>query len=185
MLHELVHTLGFVAACAPHHTLAGHVSDDPRDLMYAGPLAWQPSMLDVGRDDYFGHGAYCDDLAASDFLEQLGATPPQARLELDPPAPTGQPRAGRRFGVTAAVEGSAETATCAARVAGRGVPGARAQLIRIESRLRLPGAAADAWQAPRRVGDRARRRALGDPQRVVSRALARLWTARCAVDRLP
>jgi hypothetical protein len=140
MLHELVHTLGFVAACAPHHTLAGHVSDDPQDLMYAGPLAWQPSMLDVGRDDYFGHGAYCDDLATSDFLEQLGATPPQARLELGRPTSAGQPRAGRRFGVTAAVVGSGVSATCIARVAGRAVPGVRAELSgsRVVCGFRVP-----------------------------------------------
>ena len=56
MLHEqLLHTMGIVAACAPHFTLAGHVSDDPRDLMYAGPQPWRPSLLDVGHDDYYGH----------------------------------------------------------------------------------------------------------------------------------
>lgn len=55
MLHEIMHTLGFVASNAPHHTLAGHVSDDNRDLMYAGPLPWLlPAVLDVGRDDYYG-----------------------------------------------------------------------------------------------------------------------------------
>lgn len=69
MLHEVVHTMGFVAACAPHHTLAGHSSDDPRDLMYAGPLVWRPSLLDLGRDDYYGHAvAGCPDLARSGYL---------------------------------------------------------------------------------------------------------------------
>jgi probable HAF family extracellular repeat protein len=70
MLHELIHSFGLVAPCAPHHTLAGHVSDDPRDLMYAGPLPWVPSILDVGRDDYFGHAnAACpDDLQGSPYL---------------------------------------------------------------------------------------------------------------------
>ncbi len=48
MLHEILHTLGYVPTCAPNHTRAGHVSDSPQDLMYAGELAWQPSALDVG-----------------------------------------------------------------------------------------------------------------------------------------
>jgi len=48
MLHEILHTLGVVATCAPNHTLSGHVSDDPRDLMYAGPLPWQPSSSTLG-----------------------------------------------------------------------------------------------------------------------------------------
>ncbi len=73
ILHELLHTLGFVAACAPHHVLAGHVGDSPTDLMYAGPLAWQPSVLDVGHDDYFdAHVAGCPDLATSPYLVSAG-----------------------------------------------------------------------------------------------------------------
>jgi len=54
MLHEIMHTMGFVASNAPNHVLAGHAGDDNRDLMYAGSLPWQPSILDVGRNDYFG-----------------------------------------------------------------------------------------------------------------------------------
>jgi hypothetical protein len=79
MLHELVHTVGVVPTCAPHHTQSGHVSDDPRDLMYAGPLPWNPSILDIGRDDYYGHGrTSCLDLARSAFLDPSvpGAVPP-------------------------------------------------------------------------------------------------------------
>lgn len=69
ILHEVLHTLGFVATCAPHQTLRGHVSDDPRDLMYAGSLPWQPSILDVGRDDYYNHNVPgCLDFAASTLL---------------------------------------------------------------------------------------------------------------------
>ncbi|HEV8264892.1 MAG TPA: hypothetical protein VGQ06_08060 [Gemmatimonadales bacterium] len=56
MIHELMHTLGFVATGAPHFTLAGHVSDSPTDLMYAGSLPWAPSVLDVGQDDYYNPG---------------------------------------------------------------------------------------------------------------------------------
>lgn len=121
MLHELLHTLGFVATCAPHHTLAGHVSDDPTDLMYAGPLAWRPSALDVGRDDYFGHSrGGCLDLATSPLLETLGAPPP-VRLAVGRVTGAGRPRAGRPFSVSAVIEGTAESAACTARVAGRAV----------------------------------------------------------------
>jgi hypothetical protein len=69
ILHELLHTLGFVPTCAPHQTLAGHVSDSPQDLMYAGPEGWRPSALDVGHDDYYdAHIAGCPDLASSSFF---------------------------------------------------------------------------------------------------------------------
>lgn len=80
MLHEIVHTLGYVAGCAPNHTAAGHVSDDPRDLMYAGGEPWEPEFLDVGSDDYFGTGRQdCIDMAQSAFMDPLPAgshTPP-------------------------------------------------------------------------------------------------------------
>lgn len=82
MLHELFHTLGFVASCAPRHTRAGHVSEPANDLMYAGDAPWQlPPSLDVGRNDYYGHGdAYCADLARSAFLTSNAPTPPQLSL---------------------------------------------------------------------------------------------------------
>jgi hypothetical protein len=78
MLHELVHTLGFVATCAPHHTLNGHVSDSPNDLMWSGDAPWQlPPRLDIGRDDYYGHGrADCPDLARSPFMTSVLPPPP-------------------------------------------------------------------------------------------------------------
>jgi hypothetical protein len=58
MLHEIMHTLGFVPTCAPNQWRAGHVSDDPDDLMWAGDSAWVPSgwsnvVLDSGNDDYY------------------------------------------------------------------------------------------------------------------------------------
>ena len=78
ILHEILHTLGIVPECAPNHTLAGHTSDDPHDLMYQGPLPWQPSVLDVGHNDYFGHGrSDCLDFAQSAFLEPAA---PNAKL---------------------------------------------------------------------------------------------------------
>ncbi len=87
MLHELLHTLGFTAACAPHHTRAGHVSDSPNDLMGAGDAPWQlPPRLDIGRDDYYGHGrSDCADLARSPYLT---SNPPPAPA----PAPAPLPR---------------------------------------------------------------------------------------------
>lgn len=72
MLHELLHALGVVPSCAVHHTRRGHVSDSPNDLMYAGDQPWTPSVLDVGRDDYFGANvAGCLDLSRSALLEPL------------------------------------------------------------------------------------------------------------------
>ena len=72
LLHEVIHTLGLTADCAPNHTLAGHTSDDPRDVMYAGELPWEPSELDIGSDDYFRHSiSGCPDLADSVFLEPM------------------------------------------------------------------------------------------------------------------
>lgn len=79
MVHEIMHTLGFVPTCAPHHTLRGHVSDAANDLMYAGDAPWQlPPTLDVGHDDYFETGRTdCLDLARSPFLESnVPVTPP-------------------------------------------------------------------------------------------------------------
>jgi hypothetical protein len=91
MLHELVHTLGVVAAAAPHEHAAGHAFDDAapfpeRDLMYAprsgmGDPPWgvyDPGglALDLGRDDYFEHADRdLVDLARSAFLEPMPADP--------------------------------------------------------------------------------------------------------------
>ena len=79
LLHEIVHTLGFVAACAPHISVQAHVGDSPRDLMYspkdASGAPWQfPAVLDVGHDDYYQHRIPgCLDLARSAFLDPLPA----------------------------------------------------------------------------------------------------------------
>jgi hypothetical protein len=69
MLHELLHALGFVPACARHDTGTGHVVDSPSDLMYTGNQRWHPGRLDVGHDDYFrAHIGGCPDLADSPYL---------------------------------------------------------------------------------------------------------------------
>ena len=89
MLHEIFHTLGFVAACAPHHHLAGHVSDSRNDLMWAGNDFWQlPPRLDIGRDDYYGHGrGGCADFMASRFLAPGDSEPNFTDLWWDPAEP--------------------------------------------------------------------------------------------------
>jgi hypothetical protein len=75
VLHELMHVIGFVPACAPHHSSYGnghHVLDNKNDLMYSGPEpTWQPTQfLDFGHDDYFMAGIPgCSDLSDSPFLE--------------------------------------------------------------------------------------------------------------------
>jgi hypothetical protein len=78
-LHEIVHTLSFVDACAPHGK-DNHTTDDPGDLMYAGSQSWQPVGIDPGQDDYYGVNVprSCPrNLMYSAFLEpQLGSEVP-------------------------------------------------------------------------------------------------------------
>lgn len=81
ILHEVLHLLGMVPACAPNNN-DGHVSDSPQDLMYGeydGSYSPLYMTLDLHNDDYFGHGnAGCPDLARSAFLDPLpvDAEPP-------------------------------------------------------------------------------------------------------------
>jgi hypothetical protein len=110
MLHEIVHTLGFVTTCAPHARgdyPAGHVSDSPFDLMWSGDAPWGVNFpdqmrFDVGHDDYYGHGrADCPDLANSPYLA------PVQMIEL------GVAVAGRGKGlVETRTSSSSEVATC-------------------------------------------------------------------------
>jgi len=76
MLHEIIHTLGLVATCAPHTDDAGHTDDDPKDLLYSGPKPWYPDRLDPGHDDWYEHGdAECPDLARSALLTPTPESP--------------------------------------------------------------------------------------------------------------
>ena len=59
MAHELFHALGAVMECAANYDSNGnHVNDDPADLMYSGIGARRVGVtaIDVGTDDYYGHG---------------------------------------------------------------------------------------------------------------------------------
>jgi hypothetical protein len=122
MLHDTIHALGVVPTCAPHHTLNGHVSDSPSDLMYSGDAPWTfPLRLDIGHDDYFRHGhANCLDLADSPYLTSAGPAPTLSisSFALSPA------RAGRKVAARLKVElgGALVTTadvTCSARVRGR------------------------------------------------------------------
>lgn len=67
LAHEMTHALGAAGRCAPHTDGGGHVTDDPRDVIYQGPQprTWAALALDPGRDDYFGTPDGSCDIAAS------------------------------------------------------------------------------------------------------------------------
>jgi hypothetical protein len=85
MLHDLLHTLGIVAANAPHHVSTqtgggGHVPE-PNDLMYSGTAPWvidARTVIDVGGDDYFGPSVPTGVTRLSDsaYLTAAAATAP-------------------------------------------------------------------------------------------------------------
>jgi hypothetical protein len=80
-VHELMHVFGAVSRSAPHHCSSGHVCDSTSDLM-AALLTGSPlgnHLLDVTRDDYYGHAGGWNDVQDSLFLERLDGndrTPP-------------------------------------------------------------------------------------------------------------
>ena len=73
MVHELFHVFGAVPSCAPNLGVSAHVNDEPTDLMYAGSeraVRGEETVIDVGRNDYYGHGRPdCLDASGSRFLE--------------------------------------------------------------------------------------------------------------------
>ncbi len=107
LIHEIFHTLGFVASCAPNFVLSGHVGDSNQDLMYAGSQPWYPSLLDFNCDDYFADPKPdCLDLIDSAFL-----LPPPAAGSTIPkrtrwPAVTGPPPCGAEWPGKEPAEGS-------------------------------------------------------------------------------
>lgn len=53
--HELTHALGAATSCMPNDDGEGHVVDDPRDVLAAGPADLRRRIvLDADRDDYLG-----------------------------------------------------------------------------------------------------------------------------------
>jgi hypothetical protein len=86
-IHELVHVFGAVDPPAPNacraRRFASHVCDVGLDLMTPA-LSKQEldaHALDSGRDDYYGHSGFWNDVQDSTFLERLDSsdrTPPTA-----------------------------------------------------------------------------------------------------------
>ena len=75
-LHELAHNLGAVPRGGPPNACPGdpaHVCDDVDDLMYPYTKGQGLSAvkLDVGHEDYYGHGRSWWDLRSSAWLEHL------------------------------------------------------------------------------------------------------------------
>jgi len=74
-IHEVLHSLGFAALCAPNRANGAHVGDYFLDQLYVGIGKAFPPVLDANRDDYFEHdNPGCLDLANSAFLEPLPIT---------------------------------------------------------------------------------------------------------------
>jgi len=80
-IHELVHVFGAVDRAAPNSCRSGHVCDSGFDLMTAVLTGeeLETHLLDVGRNDYYGHSGTWTDVQDSTFLERLDSpdrTPP-------------------------------------------------------------------------------------------------------------
>ena len=104
--HELLHAFGALAASGPPHACPdsrGHPCDSALDILYpyatATPLA--SFVLDVGRDDYYGHSGSWPDVQDSGWL-RLAAQ--QVRLSL---------AIGGRGSVTSNLPGVACATSCA------------------------------------------------------------------------
>lgn len=68
VLHELLHALGAVPACAPSYDGTGHATDSTQDILGPGPRDWPNLTVDAGRDDYYGHSnSGCTDVEDSLF----------------------------------------------------------------------------------------------------------------------
>jgi hypothetical protein len=82
--HEFLHTIEAVPPGAPNDCIgedSGHVCDTESDIMYPaiGGEPLSAKVLDVGRDDYYGHAGAWTDTQDSAWLVRLDA---QARLAL-------------------------------------------------------------------------------------------------------
>jgi hypothetical protein len=145
MLHDILHGLGIVPTCAPHHHLAGHVSDFSNDLMWAGSQPWRfPARLDLGRDDYYGHGrTECADLARSPYLTSNPPPPPVLAVTLFRAGARAQPGKGLDAILEVSFDGE-RVAVGSARCTGR--VGTRA--LRAVSVFFAASAARCRWRLP-------------------------------------
>jgi hypothetical protein len=81
-VHELIHGLGALQASGPNECQppnGGHVCDSVTDVLYpeaSSQTTLSTQVLDVGRDDYYGHSANTFDVQDSAWLSHL----PQQRL---------------------------------------------------------------------------------------------------------
>ena len=81
-VHELIHALGALPGSSPNECLPpndGHVCDSPNDVLYpeaSSQTTLSTQILDVGRDDYYGHSGNSFDVQDSAWLSHL----PQQRL---------------------------------------------------------------------------------------------------------
>jgi hypothetical protein len=76
--HELVHQLGALPAGAPHvcPNDQGHPCDSGQDLMYPDlSTRFDDLVLDVGRDDYYGHSGSWFDIQDSAWLGRADVPP--------------------------------------------------------------------------------------------------------------
>jgi Divergent InlB B-repeat domain len=74
--HELIHNLGALPTGAPHPCPgdAGHPCDSPADILWprlTGDANLDTKVLDIGRDDYYGHNGGWWDVQDSPWLEHL------------------------------------------------------------------------------------------------------------------
>lgn len=77
-IHELIHQLGALPSGAPHVCPAdsGHPCDSGQDLMYPRVTArFDELVLDVGRDDYYGHSGAWFDIQDSLWLGRADVPP--------------------------------------------------------------------------------------------------------------
>ncbi len=81
--HEVLHTFGAVSRAAPNDCegeTSGHTCDDASDLMFPsiGGEPLSAKLLDLGRNDYYGHSGSWTDTQDSPWLVRLDAQAPLA-----------------------------------------------------------------------------------------------------------
>jgi len=73
MMRGLLRSLGAVSPTAPNYVADGYVNTDATDVMYQGPLGWNPGILDSNKQNYYnpaGLPAGVFNLHTSPFLTQ-------------------------------------------------------------------------------------------------------------------